>query len=125
MANILSSSFSSIESKALAERHLFGSHEASWAAHFEGYDADIMKLLLESFGFTVTKIRKTYWRGIWNLHVHAKKNEEIFTKEKVLDAAKNYLRYFLVDNSESELKMLEVWMSAFESQFEICLLAQV
>ena len=119
MAKILSSSFTGMKARAVAERHLYGSHEAHWAAHYEAYDSKIMKVLLQTFGFNVTKIKDSYWKGIWNLHVFAVRNEEDFTKEKILKSAREYFKLFLVDNSEGELKMLDVWMTDFELQLNI------
>jgi hypothetical protein len=117
MAAVLLNPFSSFRRKAVAERHLFGSHEAHWAAHYEGYSAGMLSALMNMFGFEVLAVRKNSWRGTYNVEVFASKSESDWTNEKLANAAEHYLRNYLVDNSESEQKLLETWMGIYHEQF--------
>ena len=76
IARVFANPLSSTKARAVAERHLFGSHEATWAAHYEGYDASLLSSLLNVFGFEVTKIKRTRWNGTHNIHVFAKKQHQ-------------------------------------------------
>ena len=116
IARVFANPFSSIEARAVAERHLFGSHEAAWAAHYEGYDEKLMNFLLSTFGFQVTKIKRWRWRGTHNIHVFAKKVAPLESKEAATVAGKKFLSAFMVDKTPGELEMLNVWMEGFNKQ---------
>ena len=45
--------FSSSRKKSIALRHLFGSHEASWAVHREGYTISRLRKMLKITGFDI------------------------------------------------------------------------
>ena len=116
IARVFSNPFSSNRARAIAERHLFGSHEASWAAHYEGYDARLLKNLLDIFGFSTEKIQRKSWRGTHNIHIYALKVHEVQTIDEGLALGKRYLQQFLVDETPGELEMLRVWLKAYELQ---------
>lgn len=116
LSRVFLSPFSSSRAKAVAERHLFGSQEASWAIHYEGYDLHLLGLLLKHFGFKIFNVRKTKWRGIYNLDVSAKKIFSINSKVEAIEIAESYLKNFLVDRTPGELKMLDIWIRLFKKQ---------
>lgn len=118
MAAVLLNPFSSFRRKAVAERHLFGSHEARWAAHYEGYSAGMLSALVNIFGFEVSAVRRNSWRGTHNVEVLAAKSEPNWSNEKLAGAAERYLQNYLVDDSESEQKLLETWMGIYREQFK-------
>jgi hypothetical protein len=117
-ARILVSPLSSFHAKAVAERHLFGSHEASWAAHLEGYSRGSLREMLSHFGFNVSKVRSNSWRGTYNVGLFAMKTPKILSREAFDRIASDYLERFLLDNSPSELKLHKVWMEAYQTQLE-------
>ena len=78
--------FSSLKKQAVAERHLFGSHEAHWAVHCEGYTPRLLESMLTSACFRVGKIRRNAWRGTYNFEVIAAKGTSPVTRED-LEAA--------------------------------------
>ncbi len=119
MAKVFLNPFSTDRAKAVAERHLFGSHEAAWAAHYEGYDEHLLKKMLKNFGFSVYKVRKKKWRGTHNIHVYAKKNNDLVSIDHALSCGKKYLCRFLVDDSPGELSLLDEWMKLFEMQLRV------
>ena len=114
---ILINPFSSLRQKCIAERHLFGSHEAHWAAHYEGYDIEMLSRLLALFGFGNFKFKKNQWMGTYNLEIFAWKIKGL-EKKQFLDNAKEYLSFFCVDNSRTELDMLDIWLKEFKNQLD-------
>lgn len=111
-SRIILNPFSSFNKKAIAERHLFGSHEASWAAHCEGYTPDTLKKIVESFGFKTIKIKKNSWRGTYNFELLAIKDNS-FLQSDFKQIALQYLSNFLVDESATEQALLQVWMDTY------------
>jgi len=116
LSKVFLNPFSSSRAKAVAERHLFGSQEASWAVHYEGYNIQLLDLLLKQFGFKIFKVKKTKWRGIFNIDVSAKKIFFIKSQAEAERLAEEYLKNFLVDDTAGELKMLNIWLSGFKNQ---------
>ncbi len=113
--------FTSFEEKAVAERHLFGTHEAGWAVHCEGYTPKLLQSFIEKFGFRTIKIKKNNWKGTHNFELIAKKIKldiQKHTKEGFKVITENFLKGFLLDNSESEYKLLSVWLNIFDNQIE-------
>ena len=98
--------------RLVATRHIFGSHEASWAIHAEGWTRTSLRDALKLAGFELVKTRRNYWRGTVNLDVSAKKvSEGDFSK---LD---KFFSQYLLDQSESELRLKEVWKELFYKQY--------
>lgn len=109
--------FSSFRRRCVAERHLFGSHEAEWASHKEAYSARQLGRLVRACGFAVDRISRKSWRGIYNFELFG-------TKQRTMDqaaceqSARDYLREFLVDDSPSEVRLLGTWMRFYSAQIE-------
>ena len=118
-ARIILSAFSSIPKRAVAERHLFGSHEADWAVHYEGYTPSMLKTMVETFGFRVKKIKKNSWMGTFNFELMAKKNNKDISRVAFDNIASGYLKNYLLDNSVSENRLLDVWMKKYKKQLEV------
>lgn len=119
IARVFSNPFSSNRARAVAERHLFGSHEASWAAHYEGYDARLLKNLLDVFGFKTEKVQRKSWLGTQNLHIYSYKVRDLNTLDEGMALGTRFLKQFLVDETAGELELLRVWLKAFEFQLRI------
>ena len=111
-------SYSSFKKQAVAERHLFGSHEARWAGHCEGYTPKTLKKMLEYFGFEVIKTQYNAWSGTYNFEMFAAKTVNNISKNEFKNITKNYLKNYLLDDGVSETRLLEVWMEIFTSQLE-------
>ena len=108
----------SFQRRAVAERHLFGSHEAPWAVHCEGYTPAMLKAMLTEFGFLITALKNKSWRGTYNIEVMAKRAESPITKELFIGRTDKFLRNFLIDNCEQEMRIHSVWMDSFLVQLE-------
>jgi hypothetical protein len=118
IARVFTNPFTSLAARAVAERHLFGSHEAGWAAHYEGYDELLLRHMYNSLGFDVTDVKRQHWRGTDNIHVFGKKVRHLTIGEDVSQAGRQFLTSFLVDESPGELRMLEVWLEGFQRQIQ-------
>jgi predicted SAM-dependent methyltransferase len=114
-AKIAISKFRHRDKKKVAIHHLFGSHEAKWAIHAEGYSEWMIEDIMLSFGFKKIKTLKNDWHGTYNLEIVAEKENDISFNES-FDRAEMYLRDFLVDDTEQEL--LNVWLEQFKNQIE-------
>jgi len=119
-SSILLNPLASQHSKAVALRHIFGSHEAYWAIHCEGSTIGRLRKLLRNLGFGISKIRKNSWKGTHNFEVIARKNEPDLSKIDMEKRVEEFLSDYLVDSSQSELKLLDVWMNAYKHQVDRC-----
>ncbi len=96
-------------------RHIFGSQEASWAVHYEGYSKNRLKKIVTAFGFEVLEIKQTTYKRTFNIEIICKKSKSISYEESIT-AAKHYLADYMVDDSETEKNMLDIWCHNFETQ---------
>jgi GT2 family glycosyltransferase/predicted SAM-dependent methyltransferase len=92
-------------------RHLFGSHEAEWALHKDGWYARKFEIYLRELGYQIVACKPNSWQGTHNITVTAIKVAPAKTRRDLLAAAEKLLRMSLVDTSASEMKTLEVWMN--------------
>lgn len=109
------SSFNRHKHEGVALRHIFGSQEAGWAVHYEGYSEKLLTKLFKAFGYSILKVNKTEYKRTFNIEIIAEKKSQL-SIEEARKQAKNYLSFYLVDDSASEKEMLEVWMDNFEKQ---------
>ena len=117
-ARVMLSPFASFKKKAVAERHLFGSHEAHWAVHCEGYTPELLKKMLENYGFRVIRMKKSVWLGTYNLEMFAEKATNDISKNEFNTITSNYLKKYLLDEGESETRLLNVWLKMYIDQLE-------
>ena len=106
----------SFSKHALGIRHLFGSHEASWAVHCEGYSPQTLQYILEQYGYMVTEIRENEWRGTYNFEIIACKKAESTTKDEYFEITRGILSNYLLDSTEHAL--LTVWLEIYKTQVE-------
>lgn len=90
-------------------RHVFGSHEAAWAVHWDGWYADRYRRTLEGLGFGTLHIERAKWHGTHNITVTATRLGSTRTREGQLAVASDLLRESLVDESDSERRLLAEW----------------
>lgn len=109
--------FKSNHKKYIAVRHSFGSHEASWAVHCEGYTPKTLKTFLENYGFNVKKIKKNNYKGTYNFEIIAEKDNLSKTKKDFEKITLEYLKKFLLDEQQ-EKKLLSIWMGSYEKQLK-------
>ena len=109
--------WTSRRAKSVAVRHLFGSHEAAWAAHWEGWHRGSLETLLKGLGYRRLRFVRSHWKGIHNIEVTAQKGAAL-SKTEATARSRAFLGDYLVDDSASELRLLEVWMGMFQDQIE-------
>ena len=120
---LMVSPFVGRDQKLEVVRHLFGSHEAHWAAHWDGWYGDRFQSTVSALGLNDIRLKKTKWGRLRNIEVTAIKNEKIFRAQDIRDEVQELLSKSLVKHrdgsfqngiSESEQTMLNVWMSDWE-----------
>lgn len=102
--------------KCVALRHIFGSQEASWANHYEGWSENRLKFVLIMFGFQLKKTVKNSWKGTDNIDIFARKINKIIEKKEFEHNAESVLTNYLLDKSPSEMRLLHVWMKIYNEQ---------
>jgi glycosyltransferase involved in cell wall biosynthesis/predicted SAM-dependent methyltransferase len=113
LSSLLDSSGPDVQFRTL--RHLFGSHEAEWAVHKDGWYLEKFKIHMEELGFTLVSVETSEWQGTHNITVTGEKTAPGKSKDDLLRGSERLLRMCLVDDSRSELRMLEVWMHQVRS----------
>jgi predicted SAM-dependent methyltransferase len=95
-------------------RHIFGSQEASWAYHYDGWSESQFKRVLGSLGYGAIAFEKNSWKDTRNIVVSARKVREL-TADESLQVAEQLLKSYLIDDSDTEARMLETWMKQFRN----------
>lgn len=80
-----------------------------------------MSELLKNFGFEIVSAEKNSWRGTHNFEIIARKDTQSHSGVNLEQRARNFLLDYLVDSSEGELQLLNVWMDMYCRQFQNCL----
>lgn len=105
-------------------RHLFGSHEAGWAAHWDGWYEDRFKDTLTALGFRDLEFIKNRWGETRNIEVLAIRGEKKFALDDYRCIVEKLLAKSLVtygpkhEVAGSERTMLEVWMGEWEEAYK-------
>ncbi|MES2364325.1 MAG: hypothetical protein V4563_00380 [Pseudomonadota bacterium] len=107
-------------------RHLFGSHEAGWAAHWDGWYKDRFRHTLTALGFRNLKFVRNRWGATRNIEVLATRGDKTFTLEDYRGIVEELLAKSLVTHGSkwsrktaagSERVMLDVWMREWEHAY--------
>jgi predicted SAM-dependent methyltransferase len=118
MAWTMLSPFSSFKRKAEAERHIFGSQEAEWGIHYEGYTPETLTFFLERYGYTIDTVKKNRWLGTRNFVISATRRNRVISKEQFRIFTRDYLANFLIDTGPTETDLLNIWMNRYSQQIE-------
>lgn len=110
--------FASRRRRLAGIRHLFGSHEAPWAVHWEGWSAETLRAVFQLFGIEAVRVRRARWKHTYNVEAIGRRGDAPLDPEQVEAAARAWLDAYLVDHSPTELRLLDVWMEQFRKQFE-------
>lgn len=100
---------SSIHEQFVAVRHIFGSHEAKWAFHIDGWYWKKFKYVLGNLGYTDISYRRTSYKYLDHITVKANKPSPSMSIEAKFAAASHILKYYTVDQAKSERIMLDNW----------------
>jgi predicted SAM-dependent methyltransferase len=106
----------SSKDRHVAIRHIFGSNEAAWAVHYDGWNEWRFRELFEAFGFKTESVSRNEYMATRNIELVAVKKKPTPDKAKLADIAKTYLRQFTVNDSPSETRLLGIWLDDFKTQ---------
>lgn len=98
----------SYHQKQVVLRHLFGSHEAAWAVHWDGWYEEKYRRVLELLGYHRLRFEFASWKMTHNITVRASK-QRVIPEPAQGGAVYSLLRDSLVDGSESEEKLWHLW----------------
>ena len=104
--------------RRVAVRHLFGSNEAPWATHYDGWSESRLRELVGAFGFETREVTRNAYLATRNVEIAATRGTAPVTKVGALEAAREYLREFTLDDSEFETHLLEIWLEQFRAQLD-------
>lgn len=105
--------------RRVALRHLYGSHEAPWAVHAEGYTSASLAALVQGLGFRIVKVARNSWRGTYNIDLTAVRDSSSASREERLAFIRRHLSLFLLDDSPTEARLLETWMEMAGRQLAV------
>lgn len=128
-ASLLSyiSPFTSADQKEQILRHLFGSHEAPWAVHWDAWHKSRFVKVLGALGYKNLVFQKNHWGVTRNIEVIATRGEDRYTQDQYREKVRDLLAgslikpplkrgaidYSLIDSSE--MQMLATWMAEWEA----------
>ena len=109
-----------LRGECVGARHLFGSNEAPWAIHLDGWTTRRLSLILRTLGYRVMAVRRNHWQRTYNLEVLAERLTEDLSADESRRRVQAFLALFLVDQSPSESAVLRVWLGDYERQLARC-----
>lgn len=114
--------WTSYDEKEQIIRHLFGSHEASWAAHWDGWHEKRFKKILSELGYENIHFTRKRWGVTRNIEVIAAKGNKQFNDDDFCEISKEILKNSLIKSNlmeipDSERHMLDLWMEQWKSTF--------
>jgi len=112
---------SGLHGECVGARHLYGSNEAPWAVHFEGWTTRRLSFILRSLGYRKVGVRHNHWRGTYNLEVFAERTPDDLSDGEARRSVQAFLDLFLVDHTDFETTLLEEWLGQYESQLARCI----
>ena len=97
----------SYQQKQVVLRHVFGSHEAKWAIHCDGWYGEKFVKTLEELGFSIISVEKSSWKLTHNITVKAKKIKNLSVDE-LKSKVFNIFGSSLVDYTGGEQKIRSI-----------------
>lgn len=104
--------------RKVALRHIFGSNEAPWATHYEGWSKERLEEMAKALGFHKITIRQEAYMATRNVIIEAEKKSKTLSSDKAEKIVRKYLKNFTVNDSEFEKHLLDIWMTEFKDQFK-------
>jgi predicted SAM-dependent methyltransferase len=93
-------------------RHMFGSHEAGWAVHKDGWYAARFRSHLEALGYERLSFEQSHWQGVFSITVTARRGPDEISRSALLARTEQLLRQSLIDDGATEMELLDTWMQA-------------
>lgn len=110
--------FASRRRRLVGIRHLFGSHEAGWAVHQEGWTRETLTGAFRACGLEVDRVERTRWLHTHNLTVWGVRSADVLERAQVEAGVRAWLGNYLLDGSASETRLLEIWMRDYRAQVD-------
>ena len=107
-----------VRDRRVAIRHIFGSNEAPWATHYDGWSEERLLEFMEAFGFQTEEIGRNEHLATRNIEVTAARKRETVTRKDATRAARDYLALFTLDDTDFEVRLLDIWLAAFQAQLD-------
>lgn len=123
------SPFVSFDEREQILRHLFGSHEAHWAVHYDAWYEARYRKVLTSLGYKNLQFTKNTWGATKNIEVFATRGSKVFDFFEYKDIIRKILIGSLIKEPikndvvdltripQSELDMLSVWMDQWQKTY--------
>jgi len=105
--------FTKPKQRFVALRHIFGSHEAHWAVHYEGYSNKLITELLSNYGFKIKEYKRNEHKGTYNIEVIAIKENNNLKQSDLISISRSWLANYMVGEAESEKLMHSIWMEEY------------
>jgi len=112
---ILSNQYDYLQ-KQIILRHIFGSHEAFWAMHYDGWYEAKFRHVLSNLGFEVISVKKSSYLLTHNITVMGIKKLHLSTQD-LCHRAHTLLKEHMVNNAPDEQQMWRVWCQEFDAAF--------
>lgn len=96
--------------KQIILRHLFGSHEAAWACHWDGWYNKKYKHVFSLLGFEIISIEQHGSSVLPSITMKARKVKSL-TRQELFKNCVTILSESLVDRSTGELGILDAWIA--------------
>jgi predicted SAM-dependent methyltransferase len=117
MKQLLSTDYSYTQ-KQIIMRHIFGSHEASWANHYDGWYDEKFRHILYAFGFTIQQCEQSSYLVLRNITIRATKNRNLSVQE-LKRIGHEILSESMTDRSGSEHGLWQIWCNEFDRAVDI------
>ena len=112
----------SFDQKQQIERHLFGSHEADWAVHWDGWYKEKFAYTLTLLGFEDIRFKTNKWGVTRNIEVFSHKSNNGISSKKYRQLCQCILTHSTVRVKTkdrlvpegSEVKTVKVWMNKWQ-----------
>lgn len=119
--------FISFDNKQQVMRHLFGSHEAKWAVHWDGWYKEKFTITLNTLGFENLRYVKNEWGYLHNIEVFAYKSKKNLRYEEYSRLVKDLLELSIIKTIINpitrkkivEKDILDVWMKDWRASYEM------
>jgi predicted SAM-dependent methyltransferase len=116
----------SYDHKQQVLRHLFGSHQAPWAVHQDGWYKDKFETSLKALGFERLRFEQNQWGSLRNIEVFARKSHKRLGLDEYRSITRGLLTLSTIRVGTKdpavpeafELTLLELWMDIWERTYK-------
>jgi predicted SAM-dependent methyltransferase len=122
---LMANPFITFDQKQQVMRHIFGSHEAKWAIHCDGWYKSKFKYICEKIGFINISFKTSRWGVLRNLEVVCTKSHK---NHSAIDYEKEVSRFLKLSTVRvktknkrepegTEYELLKIWISMWHDAY--------